>query len=78
MSACASPPGQVEHGIEHHLQQRFAEHEPEQQREAEQRVDDGRLDLMKVSSWRTSVRPPNTVTTTAETSAITGSRRVNA
>ena len=34
--------------------------------------------LMKVSFWKNSVAPPNTTTITAETTAITGNRRVNA
>ena len=33
--------------------------------------------LMKVSFWKNSVAPPNTSTITAETTAITGSRRVS-
>ena len=36
------------------------------------------LSLMNSSSCSTSVSPPNTTTMTAETSAITGSRRVSA
>ena len=35
------------------------------------------LSLMKVSFWNTSVAPPNTTTMTADTSAITGNRRVS-